>query len=1040
MENYKQCQLFPCFGDCGAHKRTRSYWMVAVTDLNGSVSDYLLKIGVTGGTDVTERKLIENRLGFHLDDNAQICPKHRMSYGTLWKAPSHCQHPHHDHGSKRKTSKRDLRPATLTQLTKLDNFPIGGLLCSKHRKTLVDKPNETSTEHTEVSEAMPQSSSGEEDDSDALDTVGVSASDSEFQPPPTRKDLDKLSASIIGEEAVSPIRYQISSPIETLSKSSHRYLKRKYREHKRSFKKRLAETWAPGQEAALMKLVGSSDSEDDTTENQIYVPPDLRTLVEAYQEAESDQAQVAILTLIPEKYQKQKTKMMQVFQCSKRKLCKAEMLKQKYGPAIIPPRSKCHRERLNMEKAEHFLDYLFTTGTLQDAAYGTRTLVLSTGDRQEVPQSILTVMRQHIIQDYLTACKESQCDTLSERTLFRILEAIKPSQRRAIGGLDNTAADGLYGFDMLNKILDDLCIQPDAKKQLLYSLDASKRYLKIGYKSHCESDDSQCATHCRKFALSSPGEEEFSSTCQHDKHNMICDQCLCLVQTLDDILELVTNEPESNRKDEIMYDVALATEYILEWFRHIIRGVQQEKAKTDVLPTLDDTSALWLKDWAQKVLPLRFREKQQDYFGKKGMSLAIDVFFMKGEAPGSLKKEVYFTVLERCDQNMASTLSVADHVLNKFSADYPYIKNLSIKSDNAGCYAGNSSAEVSYRICAEKGIKLLRYDYSEPQKGKDQADRESALVRRNIQAYVNSGHDVVCASDIKDAISYRGAVNGCVSIVSVNPSRSKVTASKIPNIKAYHSVKYQEDGMILWKYYNIGPGHFTPYQNVDFSSGIVVEEDFVKIAHDTVELHPGTDTRSYHNVFFCTDTECISTFKTNHELQDHVSANTHMYPTMATSYDKVKIAYSKRLSVSSHSLIPSASRGIPAPSTSNEPMHSQNLSTVSKEGWALKTKKVVKRLSPKQKQFVIDCFLMGENGGKKISADKAVSIMRSSYDKDGKKHFQPAEYLTRSQILSQFGTLAAKKRRGELILAGKGEILEDESKEEEVRIKLMPYS
>ena len=41
-------------------------------------------------------------------------------------------------------------------------------------------------------------------------------------------------------------------------------------------------------------------------------------------------------------------------------------------------------------------------------------------------------------------------------------------------------------------------------------------------------------------------------------------------------------------------------------------------------------------------------------------------------------------------------------------------------------------------------------------------------------------------------------------------------------------------------------------------------------------------------------------------------------------------------------------------------------------------------------------------------------MMRSSVDKDGRKHFNPSEYLTRGQILSQFGMLAAKKRRGDV--------------------------
>ena len=83
----------------------------------------------------------------------------------------------------------------------------------------------------------------------------------------------------------------------------------------------------------------------------------------------------------------------------------------------------------------------------------------------------------------------------------------------------------------------------------------------------------------------------------------------------------------------------------------------------------------------------------------KGMSVAVNVFFMKGEAANTLEKEVYFTILERCDQKTTSTMCPADHILQQFTADYPNKKKINIKSDNAGCYAGNSRAEASYGNC-----------------------------------------------------------------------------------------------------------------------------------------------------------------------------------------------------------------------------------------------------------------------------------------------------------------------------------------------------
>ena len=64
------------------------------------------------------------------------------------------------------------------------------------------------------------------------------------------------------------------------------------------------------------------------------------------------------------------------------------------------------------------------------------------------------------------------------------------------------------------------------------------------------------------------------------------------------------------------------------------------------------------------------------------------------------------------------------------------------KSDNAGCYQGNLSAEAIYKICKGRNIKLLRHDYNEPCCGKDQCDRESAAAKTILRSYVDSGNDL----------------------------------------------------------------------------------------------------------------------------------------------------------------------------------------------------------------------------------------------------------------------------------------------------------
>ena len=96
-----------------------------------------------------------------------------------------------------------------------------------------------------------------------------------------------------------------------------------------------------------------------------------------------------------------------------------------------------------------------------------------------------------------------------------------------------------------------------------------------------------------------------------------------------------------------MHDASLAVNDIISFIKHIMRDAQQKKAKSESFSLLNDESCFWLKDYAQKILPLKFWEVQKGYFGKKGMSMHTDVFFPKKGL--DISKQVYLTVIYQCD-------------------------------------------------------------------------------------------------------------------------------------------------------------------------------------------------------------------------------------------------------------------------------------------------------------------------------------------------------------------------------------------------------
>lgn len=314
-------------------------------------------------------------------------------------------------------------------------------------------------------------------------------------------------------------------------------------------------------------------------------------------------------------------------------------------------------------------------------------------------------------------------------------------------GLDSFAVDGNAGFDSLQSLLKQLRLSKSEEKHLLQIIKLSRQYLKVEYKQNVNQDDSDCATHCRWWALSNPSDRHLMNNCHHSIHSMSCLKCNSLLALISRIEHLLNALKPSAIKDEFKFDFSTAKTDILSWMFHIIRGVQQDRSKQFFMSKLDSHSAFLLSDWAMKILPQAHREKMDDWFGKKGISLHVDVLFYK-DKDGILQKMTYFTAIDRCLQDMASVLCVFEYVLKQVKQDLPDLNNLYTRSDNAGCYAGAAVILSRPTICSRVGICLKRTEFSEPQRGKDQADRDIAVAKSCLKAYTSRGGNLMIAHTV----------------------------------------------------------------------------------------------------------------------------------------------------------------------------------------------------------------------------------------------------------------------------------------------------
>ncbi|XP_065672153.1 uncharacterized protein LOC136089978 [Hydra vulgaris] len=146
---------------------------------------------------------------------------------------------------------------------------------------------------------------------------------------------------------------------------------------------------------------------------------------------------------------------------------------------------------------------------------------------------------------------------------------------------------------------------------------------------------------------------------------------------------------------------------------HILRYVQQNKAKEYSMSQINIETGLWLSDCLKKYFLFSSEKDRKPILVRKGAR---------------------------------DTLCGADHVVVQFTQDVLSVKQIYKNYKNAGCYSAISVAEKLFYICKVKGVQLLRYEYNEPQKGKDQGDCKS------VQGLLEKPEQVEAIEDFTEKI------------------------------------------------------------------------------------------------------------------------------------------------------------------------------------------------------------------------------------------------------------------------------------------------
>jgi len=87
-----------------------------------------------------------------------------------------------------------------------------------------------------------------------------------------------------------------------------------------------------------------------------------------------------------------------------------------------------------------------------------------------------------------------------------------------------------------------------------------------------------------------------------------------------------------NEKEELAFVISQAKQSVECWKAHLLRSVNQDECRLEILSSLSVSFILLVHDWEMKYLPRKYRESQSDCSGKRGLSRHIIKWQLKATA------------------------------------------------------------------------------------------------------------------------------------------------------------------------------------------------------------------------------------------------------------------------------------------------------------------------------------------------------------------------------------------------------------------------
>ena len=162
-----------------------------------------------------------------------------------------------------------------------------------------------------------------------------------------------------------------------------------------------------------------------------------------------------------------------------------------------------------------------------------------------------------------------------------------------------------------------------------------------------------------------------------------------------------------------------------------------------------------------KFLPLHFREKSAEVYGKRGINWHVTTAIRKTVA-SAFSVDIFVRIFDNRIENQITVATITQDTLSTLKRLYPELRGAYLRSDNAGCYHGSYLLTSVPSVGSYSGIKVIGYDFSEAQHRKDICHRKTATMKQHARCFVaETKTNILTAFELKEALESNGGVKRC---------------------------------------------------------------------------------------------------------------------------------------------------------------------------------------------------------------------------------------------------------------------------------------